>query len=77
MVIRLASCDKLFSECGASTRASACCSSRLRQRTIDLQVFMLKLSSIKSTMKLTFILDISENLNVFEYVKKNRRLLHR
>ena len=28
-------------------------------------------------MKLTFILEISENLNVFEYVKKNRRLLHR
>ena len=28
-------------------------------------------------MKLTFILKISENLNVFEYVKKNRRLLHR
>ena len=42
-----------------------------------LQVFMIKLSSIKSTMKLTFSLEISENLNVFEYVKKNRRLLHR
>ena len=33
--------------------------------------------SNKSTMKLTFILKISENVNVFEYVKKNRRLLHR
>ena len=28
-------------------------------------------------MKLTFILEISENLNVLEYVKKNRRLLRR
>ena len=35
---------------------------------------MFELSSIKSTMKLTFILELSENLNVFEYAKKNRRL---
>ena len=40
------------------------------------KLFMIKLSSIKSTMKLTFILEISENLNVFEYVKKNSWVNH-
>ena len=35
---------------------------------------MIKLSSIKSTMKLTFILEISENLNVLNMWRKTAGL---
>ena len=35
---------------------------------------MIELSYIKSTIRLNFILELSENLNVFEYAKKNRHL---
>ena len=36
---------------------------------------MIELSSFKSTRKLNFIPELSYNLGVFEYEKKNRRLL--
>ena len=36
---------------------------------------MIEFSSLKSIVKLSLVLEPSENLSVFEYAKKNRRLM--